>query len=103
MEESRRVIGDRHISRKVKGNVLSSCVTSAYISGRQTMALTEKQQENQCPGLRKHPGKKIMGGKRVDRKRVDEVRGEIGEKESFNNKLVRSRLVWAGHVDRMGD
>ena len=44
-----------------------------------------------------------MGGKRVDRKRVDEVRGEIGEKESFNNKLVRSRLVWAGHVDRMGD
>ena len=31
-----------------------------------------------------------------------EVRGEVGVRESFNKKLMRSRWSWAGHVDRMG-
>ena len=39
------VMGDRRISRKLTGNVLSSCVTPAYTNGLETMALTEKQQE----------------------------------------------------------
>ena len=34
---------------------------------------------------------------------VDELRVEIGVKEGFQKKLVRSRLIWAGHVERMGD
>ena len=34
---------------------------------------------------------------------MDELRVEIGVKESFKTKLVRSRLKWAGHVERMGD
>ena len=39
------VTGGRRISRKCKGNVLSSCVTSAYMNALEMMALTEKQQE----------------------------------------------------------
>ena len=39
------VMGDRRLSRKHTGNVLSSCVTPAYTNALETMALTEKQQE----------------------------------------------------------
>ena len=39
------VMGDRRILRGPKGNVLSSCVTPAYMNALETMALTEKQQE----------------------------------------------------------
>ena len=28
---------------------------------------------------------------------------EVGVKQSFKKQLVRSRLKWAGFVDRMGD
>ena len=34
---------------------------------------------------------------------MDELKGEIGVKESFKRKLVRRRLKWAGHVERIGD
>ena len=36
---------DSRISRKHKGHVLSSCVTTAYMNVLETVALTEKQQE----------------------------------------------------------
>ena len=39
------VMGDRRISCKPKGNVLSSGVTPAYVNALETMELTEKQQE----------------------------------------------------------
>ena len=32
---------------------------------------------------------------------MEELREEVGVKESFRRKLVRSRLKWAGHVERM--
>ena len=34
---------------------------------------------------------------------MNELRVEVGVKESFKTKLARSRVPWAGHVDRMGD
>ena len=34
---------------------------------------------------------------------MDEQKVEDGVKESLKKKLVRSRLKWAGHVERMGD
>ena len=40
-EESGRGDG-RHLSRKLKGKVLNSCVTPAYIYGLETMAMTDK-------------------------------------------------------------
>ena len=54
------VIGDRRMSRKRKGNVLSSCVTPAYTNALETMALTEKQQEK-IPVCEKQPGKNNCG------------------------------------------
>ena len=38
----------------------------------------------------------------ADERRRDELRVEVGGKESFKKKLVRSRLKWDGHVERMG-
>ena len=39
------VMGDRYISRKLKGRELSACMTPAYLYGLETMAMMEKQQE----------------------------------------------------------
>ena len=41
--------------------------------------------------------RRIMGVKRVDKRRMDELRMEVGVIESFKRKLVRSRLELAGH------
>ena len=60
------------------------------------MAPTEKRCKNN--GIRR-----IVGVKREDKRRKDELRVEVGVKESFKNKLMRNRLKWAGHVERMGD
>ncbi len=54
------VTGDRRISRKRKGNVLSSCATPAYMNALETMALTEKQQEK-VQVCEKQPGKNNRG------------------------------------------
>ena len=39
------VMGDRLISGKLKGKILNSCITPAYLYDLETMAMTEKQQE----------------------------------------------------------
>ena len=39
------VMGDGHISRKHKGNVVSPCVMPAYMNALETMALTEIQEK----------------------------------------------------------
>ena len=46
---------------------------------------------------------RIVGGKRADKRRIKEMRVEVGVKEKAKNKLVRSRLTWAGDVGRKGD
>ena len=47
--------------------------------------------------------RRTVGVERSDKRRMDELRVEVGLKESFKKKLVMSRLTWAGHVERMGD
>ena len=44
-----------------------------------------------------------MGVKTADKRRMDELRVDVGVKESYKEKLMRSRLKWARHVERMGD
>ena len=39
----------------------------------------------------------------ADRRRMVELREEIGVQRSLTERLVRSRLQWAGHVERMAD
>ena len=40
-----KVLGDRRMSCKLKGNVLSSCVTPTYLNAVDIITPTEKQQE----------------------------------------------------------
>ena len=39
-----------------------------------------------------------MGVKRADKRRMDELRVEIGVRDSFKTKLAESRLKWVGHT-----
>ena len=67
-----------------------------------TMALTEKQQVK-VQVCKNTLVKRIVGAEGVVNRRLDELRVEVGVKDSFKKKLVRNGLRWAGHVDRMGD
>ena len=39
--------------------------------------------------------------KRIDKRRMEELREEVGERERVTRKPMRSQLKWAGHVERM--
>ena len=66
------------------------------------MTLTDKQQKVRICG--NTLVRRIVGVKRADKRRMDELTVEVGVKENVNTKLVRSRwLPWAGHLERMGD
>ena len=45
--------------------------------------------------------RRIAGVKRVDRRRMDELIEEVGIQECLMGRLVKSRLKWAGHVERV--
>ena len=47
--------------------------------------------------------RKIARVTRADRRRMVELREETGMQRSLTERLVRSRLQWAGHVERMAD
>ena len=76
-----REMGDRHISRKRKRNMLSSWVTSGYMTALETMALTEKQQKVQI--CENNLVRRIVALKRTDKRRMGELRVEVGVKERF--------------------
>ena len=101
MEESRRGDG-RYIARKLKANVLSSGVTSVHMNAQETVALTEKQQEK-VQVCENKLVRRIVGAKRADNRRMDALRVEVGVKGRYKQKLVRSGLIWAVHLERMED
>ena len=37
----------------------------------------------------------------MDRRRMDELREEVGIQKCLMGRLVKSRMKWAGHVERM--
>ena len=39
--------------------------------------------------------------KSIDKRRMEELREEVGVRESLTRKLVRNRLKWAGRVERI--
>ena len=47
--------------------------------------------------------RKIARVTRADRRRMVELREETGVQRSLTERLVRSRLQWTGHVERMAD
>ena len=45
--------------------------------------------------------RRIAGVKRVNKRIMEELKEDVGVKESFRMKPARSRLNWAGHVKRI--
>ena len=96
------VMADRRISKRLNGKVVSTCVTPACMYGTETLAMTERQQQRlQVCG--NNLVRKIARVTRADRRRMVELREERRMQRSLTERLVRSRLQWAGHVERMAD
>ena len=94
------VMLDRKISEKLKGKVLRTCVTPACLYGLETVALTEQQQQK-LQVCENNWVQRITRTKRVDRRRMNDLRKEVGMQCSLTGRLVRSRMRWAGHLVRM--
>ena len=96
------VMADRRISNRLKGKVVSTCVTPACLYGTETLALTVLQQQR-LQVCENNWVRKISRVTRADRQRMVELREETGVQRSLTERLARSRLQWAGHVERMAD
>ena len=89
---------DRNILKKLKRKVLRACVTQACLNlYLETVALTEQQQQLQgwfwfC---------RITRTKRVDERRMNDLRKYVMQQNSSTGRLVRSNVKWAGHMVRM--
>ena len=94
------VMSGRHISKKLKGKVLGACVTPAMLYGLETLPVTDKHQHS-LQVCENNWVRRIAGVKRVDRRRMDELREEVGIQKCLMGRLVKSRMKWAGHVERM--
>ena len=77
------------------------CHTGMHI-GTETLALTELQQQR-LQVCENNWVRKIARVTRADRRSMLELREETGVQMSLTERLVRSRLQWAGHVERMAD
>ena len=96
--EVEEVMGDRNISRKVKGKVLMHN-TSLPIRPRDHCDDRKKQERLKV--CENNWMRRTAGVKRIDKRGMKESREEVSVKESFTRELVRSRLRWAEHVERM--
>ena len=96
------VMADRRISKTLKGKVMSTCVTPARLYGTETLAMTELQQQR-LQVCENNWVQKIARVTRADRRRMVELMKETGGRRSLTESQVRSRLQWAGHVERMAD
>ena len=66
------------------------------------IAMTERQQQR-LQVCESNWVPKIARVTRADRGRMVELSEETGVQRSLTERLVRSRLQWAGHVERMAD
>ena len=94
------VMLDRKISKKLKGKVLRTCATPACLYGLETVALTEQQQQK-LQMCENNWVRRITRTKRVDRRRMKDLRKKVGMQCSLQKRLVRSRMRWAGELVRM--
>ena len=86
----------------LKGKVLMPCVTPAYLYGLETVELTERQQQR-LQLCKNNWVRRIVEVKRVDRRRMDELREKIGVQMSLTGRLVKCQLRWAWHLLWMGE
>ena len=93
---------DRWISTRLKGKVMSTCVTRACLYGTETLAVTELQKQR-LQVCENNWLRKIARVTRADRRRMVELMEETVVQMSLTERLVRIRVQWAGHVERMAD
>ena len=89
------VMAARRISKRLKGKVMSTCVTPTCLYGMETLALTKLQQQR-LQVCENNWVRRIATVTRADRRRMVELREEMGVQRSLTERLVRSRLQWAG-------
>ena len=94
------VMLDRKNSKKLKGKVPRPCVTPACLYGLETVALTEQQQQK-LQVCENNWVRRITRTKRMDRRRMNDLRKEVGMQCSLTGRLVRSRMRWADNLVRM--
>ena len=84
------VMMDRKISRKLKGKVLNSCVVPASTYGLDTLALSELHQHKLqvCENWIR----RIAGVRIVERRRMKDLREEVGTKACIVGKIVKGAL-----------
>ena len=80
----------RRISKRLKGKVMSTCVTRACLYGTETLALTELQQQR-LRVCENNWVRKIARVTRADLRRMVELREETVVQRSLTERLVRSR------------
>ena len=99
------VMADRRISKtKGQGHEHLSCVTLATLYGTETLAMTELKiyatsSTPKAASVRKQPGKKNS----KSNEDTQEKNGETRVQRRLTERLARSRLQWARHVERMAD
>ena len=92
-------VGQKNVE-KLKGKVLRARATPACLCGLETVALSEQQQQK-LQVCENNWVRRITRTKRVDRRRMNDLRKEVGIQCSLTGRLVRSRMRWAGHLLRM--
>ena len=102
MESSRGGDGRPADLEKLMGKFMSTCATPVCLYGTETLALTELQQQR-LQVCENNWVRKIARVTRVDKRRMVELREETGVQRSLTERRVRSRLQWAGHLERMAD
>ena len=85
---------------KLKGKVPRVCVTPACLYGLETVALTEQQQQKLQVCKNNWVRRKTTTTK-VDRRKMTDLRKEVGMQCSLTGRLVRSRMSWVVHLVRM--
>ena len=70
--------------------------------GLETLALSELHQ-HKLQVCENNWIRKIAGVRRVERRRMKDLREEAGTKACTVGKIVKSRMKWAGHMVRMKD
>ena len=95
------IIWDRKLKKQLKGNVLEG-VVPACIYGLGTLGLTERQEEN-MQIAENNWVQRICKVTQEDRRKMKELREEVGMKKHLKMKVTGSRMRWAGHVQRMGE
>ena len=99
MEKCRGGNGGQKDFQETEGEVLDSCVVPASTYGLEMLALSELHQHKL--GLQVCENnwiRRIAGVKRVERRKMKDLREEVGTKACIVGKIVKTRMKWAGHM-----